>query len=112
MLITFINIHGVHASANMSTSLFHKTQLALTVLPRKAGDFRDCFADARANVYRLLLRYKLATFTFPIERCILVEATGSVAKRAPEVMSGLIKNIVLLRPLYAQVDNDWAAWVQ
>ena len=36
---------------------YRQAQLALAVLPRKAADFRDRFANERANVYRLLLRF-------------------------------------------------------
>ena len=35
---------------------YRQAQLALVVLPRKAMDFCDCFANVRANVSRLLLR--------------------------------------------------------
>ena len=35
---------------------YHQAQLALAVLPRKAANFHDSFANVRANVYRLLLR--------------------------------------------------------
>ena len=34
---------------------YHQAQLARAVLPRKVVDIRDCFANVRANVYRLLL---------------------------------------------------------
>ena len=35
---------------------YHQAQLALAVLPRKAEDIHDCFANVHADVYRLLLR--------------------------------------------------------
>ena len=35
---------------------YRQAQLTLVVLPRKAVDFHESFANVRGNVYRLLLR--------------------------------------------------------